>query len=328
MKRKKRNTLLSIAAIGVSGVLMAASALAVNNNLSAYTQLKNTMIEKKFNMDFSPAQTATSTLTFSIEKDENILAKSEIFHKVADGKQYSLATTMIQEGRPTTSHETWSEYTQSGFKNITKNSDDDTYYVDEFTYPEPMNDYDTVYAPSMSDADKKFISALLDTLSGDMKNYFSSDGTTTSLHLEGAQIPELAQLGLSSIQSQVAQDATGQIIKASSDGAEQLIKEFVAAKDLTFDTIDIQITNEMDVKGYVTAFGYDINGAKHNYTVRFESNTTDIGSTTVDMIDLTGKKVIMKDTHRFEDIMRDDDATTPDSNASGDATENVLASAS
>lgn len=298
MKRTKRNTLLSVAAIGVSGVLMAASAFAVNNNLSAYTQVKNALLENGLDTYASDAQNMTSTIKIAVEKDGSLMAENETLTKLSKDRMYTMST-ILANGQPAFSYESWNEDSRTGHKSISKNTGDETYYVSEFKYPEELqNHYDDAddYHYQMSDADKKFAGALLDTLSGDMKNYFSTDGVTTSLHLEGAQIPELMQLGLASIQSQVAKDNQEHKMLPSADVADSLTREFTSAKDLTFDVIDVQMSNELNAKGYVTASGYDINGAKHSYTIRFEKTSTDIGSTVVDIIDLTDKKVEVETT--------------------------------
>jgi hypothetical protein len=48
----------------------------------------------------------------------------------------------------------------------------------------------------LSEAQRRFIEVLGDTLVGDLKNYFVTDGDKVSISLSGYQIPELAQLAL------------------------------------------------------------------------------------------------------------------------------------
>lgn len=143
----------------------------------------------------------------------------------------------------------------------------------------------------------KLAEMLADTLVGDVKNQFVENGQTISVNLEGAQIPELARLALST-----AAENSNRMDASKANGKqgpnESMMPMMGKMPKLTnIDVKSIAMTATVDGTTLkdneftVTITGNDASGVAHEIAVTLNAKITDVGSTKVDAIDTTGKDV-------------------------------------
>ena len=143
----------------------------------------------------------------------------------------------------------------------------------------------------------KLAEMLADTLVGDVKNQFVENGQTISVNLEGAQIPELVRLALSTAAENSnhmgaskdnAKQDPNESMKPMMDNMPKLTNIDVKSIAMTA-TVDGTTLKDNDFTVAIT--GTDANGASHDMTLKITAKITDVGSTKVDAIDTTGKDV-------------------------------------
>lgn len=144
---------------------------------------------------------------------------------------------------------------------------------------------------------EKFMEILADTFIGDIKNQFVKDGETISLKLEGAQIPEITRLAVSAaLENKNHMEDYKNSGKVGCDESMKAMMEKMP-KLTNIDIKSIAMTANVEGntlkenKFTVMVTGKESNGTSHELTLVFDSKITDIGSTKVDSIDVTGKEV-------------------------------------
>jgi hypothetical protein len=310
MKNKKK-TAVTITAIGVSAAIFAASAVAASGNLSAYNAFKDSIFGSfEKSSGFYEQQNHTFNATFKLDRDGQPFAQMLSVMKVESNDTSSSTSSITFNGKTHTS-ENWHyvEPADDGGEyrvNIYREGEEDVYNVSRFYSSakelSEMQSYRTDYHDNKaSSAEMKFASALVDTLIGDCKNYFSYDGDYIVANLSGTQIPELAQLGfaagMSSMKDEYS-DGSRNYHGASMENEveEQFMKELVNLQELRLDSMsgrmkpDGQSLDMMTGSMQVAFSGTDSSGTRHNYQVDFSLESSNAGSTTIDKIDLNGKK--------------------------------------
>ena len=143
----------------------------------------------------------------------------------------------------------------------------------------------------------KLAEMLADTLVGDVKNQFVEDGQTISLKLEGAQIPELARLALSTAaENSNRMEASKNNGKQGSDESMKPMMDKmpkltnIDVKSIAM-TATVDGTTLKDNEFTVAITGTDANGVAHELTMKINAKITDVGSTKIEAIDTTGKQV-------------------------------------
>ncbi|WP_411682220.1 hypothetical protein [Clostridium thailandense] len=161
---------------------------------------------------------------------------------------------------------------------------------------------------SESSSTVKLAEMITDTLVGDVKNQFVKDGQTISVNLEGAQIPELAKLAISTAaenSNSIERHKNGD--KIGSDEMKAAFDKIPKLSDIDVKAISMTATVDgstlKDNKITVTITGKDASGASHEVSIALTAKITDLGNTKVDTIDTTGKEVTTIDwtkNHRGE----------------------------
>ena len=143
----------------------------------------------------------------------------------------------------------------------------------------------------------KLAEMLADTLVGDVKNQFVENGQTISVNLQGAQIPELAQLALSAAAENSnhtgayknsAKQGPAESMKPMMDQMPKLTNINVTSLAMTA-TVDGTTLKDNDFTVAIT--GNDATGVAHEITIKLNANITDVGSTKIEAIDTTGQQV-------------------------------------
>ena len=143
----------------------------------------------------------------------------------------------------------------------------------------------------------KLAEMLADTLVGDVKNQFVENGQTISLNLEGAQIPELARLALSTAVEN--SNHTGEFQNNGKQGPDESMKPMmdkmpkltnIDVKSIAM-TATVDGTTLKDNEFTIVVTGTDVNGVSHELAVKLNAKITDVGNTKIDAIDTTGQVV-------------------------------------
>lgn len=159
---------------------------------------------------------------------------------------------------------------------------------------------DKVENLSESSSTVKLAEMLTDTLVGDVKNQFVTNGQTISVNLEGAQIPELARLALSAAVENSSRVENSNNTKQGKDVSMKSVMDKmpklsnIDVKSIAM-TATVDGTTLKDNEFTVTITGQDANAVSHELTVTFNAKITDVGNTKIDAIDTTGKEVTTMD---------------------------------
>lgn len=143
----------------------------------------------------------------------------------------------------------------------------------------------------------KLAELLTDTIVGDVKNQFVTDGQNISVNLEGAQIPELARLAVSAAAENM--DKVDNKISNDGENLDVSMKSIMDAvpKLTNIDVKSISMNavvdkNTLKNNGFtVVITGEDANGVSHEISVLVSAEISNVGSTVTDVIDTNGKEV-------------------------------------
>lgn len=146
---------------------------------------------------------------------------------------------------------------------------------------------------SESSSTVKLAEVVVDTLVGDVKNQFVQDGQTISVNLKGAQIPQLARLAISAVAENSDRMGHGNNQKDAD------MKSMMAAipKLTNIDVKSIAMTATVDGttlkdnKVTIVITGQDAQAVSHELNITLNGDISNVGNTTVDTIDTTGKQV-------------------------------------
>jgi len=143
----------------------------------------------------------------------------------------------------------------------------------------------------------KLAEMLADTLVGDVKTKFVKDGQAISVTLEGAQIPELLKLALSTAaeNSNHMQAANTNAKQGPNESMKPIMDKMPKLTNLEVKSIAMTATVDgstlKDNEFTVGISGTDAKGVVHEVTMVINAKITDIGNTKIDAIDTAGKEV-------------------------------------
>lgn len=146
--------------------------------------------------------------------------------------------------------------------------------------------------PGATSTSTKLMSMVTDLLVGDVKTHFTSSGETVSVNLSGAQIPELMNVAVSAMLEQSGNHADR--FDTNGDYTDMLrnlpIKKAAVIQSVKLDaTVSGGEITGQDLVIVLT--GDDAVGTSHEVELTVKMATSEIGSTTVQAIDTTGKNV-------------------------------------
>ncbi|MDR1061451.1 MAG: hypothetical protein LBL83_09665 [Clostridiales bacterium] len=133
----------------------------------------------------------------------------------------------------------------------------------------------------------RFLEVLFDTLVGDTKNYFVTDGDKVSLSLSDQQIPELAQLALAIVAEEFSHDV-GYYGESYEDGEYSYDYRAypVLGSDAQFSHMNFSA--EFDGQGGFSSVRAELgvastfNGSPANYAAEIDYRVSDVGTTVVE----------------------------------------------
>ena len=300
MKNSKKKFWLSMSGIVLSVMMLSVTALAASDSLTGYNKFKEMIIKSALEsdslIDASDNSTTTSSITLKKDQEEMVsvhaITKNHIEADTVFSSTKSTSTSIF--GNVT--NETWSESSDTQDVFVRKSSDNEKYtaYVWEHEnyqrYDEDYSEFEEADT-SLTPAQDRLMNALIDLVAGDTKSQFRTEGDTVSIHLEGAQIPELGQLAVSVVEEQMKKEFEDTRSFKSNDPVHQVCQELgLDLKNLTLEVIHAELTFEesqiRSLSAQIVISGMDSNGVKHMLEIDGEVLQSDIGTTTADKINL------------------------------------------
>lgn len=280
----KKRGFKAIAASAVAGcLLLSVSVTAFATSGSGYESYKDAVKSTML------TENATVDAQFEVKDNGAIILSGNSIQKF--DKESSSSKSNINIDGTTKTYET----SEAGGSLIVKA--DDAYYsaVDDEKDEESNKDEEKDLLANSSTV--KLAEMLTDTIVGDVRNQFVTDGQNISVNLEGAQIPELARLAVSAAAENI--DKVDKNI--SNEGGnldESMISIMNTVPKLT--NIDVKsILMNATVDGNtlknneftIVITGNDADGVSHELSFLVSAEISNVGNTAIDTIDTIGKEV-------------------------------------
>lgn len=181
---KKNKTLFSVFGIAIAVLVFTVTAFASISTASGYDKYKKALINTATN---EKNYTAYINMRIVIDNVEIFTSLNEVKN---DGSDSMSTISTIKNETGTKSVKTISQESQTVYF-----GEDNKWHLMEYNgYIEGGNPF-----ANLTQTQVRFMELLADTLTGDTKNYIVTNGNDISLTLSENQIPELSQLGLSSL---------------------------------------------------------------------------------------------------------------------------------
>ncbi|WP_026888314.1 hypothetical protein [Clostridium beijerinckii] len=290
MISKKLKAIVSSAVAG--GVLLALSVAAFASSSSGYENYKTAV------KAIVTTKNATIDAQYEVKDNGTVLVTGDTIQKL-DNENRSSKTSVTVDGTSKT-------YESSNANGTFIINDDGNYY--QMNKGTNSAEKDKKEKLSESSSSVKLAEMVTDTLVGDVKNQFVQDGDNINIKLEGEQIPELAKLAVSAAvensnrekahnnnNDKIGHDAD---LKAAMDKVPSLSNIEVKSIAMTA-TVDGDTLKDNKITAVIT--GTDTNGTSHEITLTLNAKVSEVGSTKIDSIDVTGKQVTAidgKEQHR------------------------------
>lgn len=279
MKSSKKTKMIISLALGT--IMFTTTAIAQVVTKSGYDQLKDSV---KYTAELCTTQAKSYTTDLSVViKNNGVVVMSEsAIDKVDVTNQAKESISTNLEGAAKRENYYYSD--SKGY--ISKNSDQDVYYVSE--YPSPRE----VVVPTNPFKEKEAsdVEKIADALVGNLKDAVvvteNADGTKTlSGSLSESQIPAL----INAIVSLQTKSEFG--YRNNNDSIMPKITKDVFVKEVKGNMVTTKDGLIQSVLGSGVVSGKDENGKEYNLTMEILIKVTNINSTKVSRPSLTGKKV-------------------------------------
>lgn len=250
-------------------------------------------------------QNMTAEVQMELLKNGTTIAEGTMIESTDGTSDYSSMTGQIN-GKAINVEES-----DDGKQEIARINDSYVSYTDQGNNNQDEEDDENI-GPNT----KKLANMVVDLFVGDVKNQFTTDGSTISLSLEGAQIPEIANTALSASlemenrdnenRNQDADEEENSIEKEAVDvenEMENLVSDLTEASIKSINmTAQVEKDNIKTNTFDIVITGKDQAGNTVEYQIKLDVELSDIGSTTVKTIDTTGKTVKeLKGSEEFDD---------------------------
>jgi len=142
----------------------------------------------------------------------------------------------------------------------------------------------------------KLAEMLTDTIVGDVRNQFVTDGQNISVNLEGAQIPELARLAVSAVAENI--DKVDKNISNEGGNLDESMTSIMntVPKLTNIDVKSISMNATVDGNTLknneftIVISGNDADGASHELSFLVSAEISNVGNTIIDTIDTMVRK--------------------------------------
>lgn len=283
------------AAVGVC--ILATTSLAVYNTGNGYDNLKKAVLGTK---DYTNC-TIKANVNFSIDGNQVEGGNMIYEYDAVNHTSHQIDTTSA--GRYYESYYlNGTQYYRSG-EGLNFNSYSTSYFSD------------TLWGIDSDDektANKiiKFMELGFDTVIGDLKNNFvctesNDEYTAYSISLDYIQIPEIVQAGLGVIGS-----ASGQYevpIEEENDGIDIYDTPYILGEDPIANSFELNYSTNKDGSFrdgncYIQLIGEDKNGESHTVELTFDVEISNVGTTVIAPIDVSGAKEMPTDVFEAETV--------------------------
>jgi small-conductance mechanosensitive channel len=290
-----------LAAVGISGLLMAGGVLSASASTSGYdlfkTAAKKTQTVNSFTAHVQGSLTDNGKLVYQVDalNTENLKDES------------GNSTVSVTNGGTTTKV----DYYSKGNQSVVKSSKDDSFYVkqekehkNEATRKEHK---DEKLSPQM----QKDVEAIFDAVTKNYQDKITSkdlgNGTTElQLDLSKNQIPAVGQAVVSFFLKNI--DQQNHQMENPEFGSLQFtdLKPQLPQLKNNISVSEVVLKGEVNKSQYldgqevtIKVSGDDVNGAHHDLVLTLKNQFNNINNSTVSGVDLTGKKVVnVEDKHQ------------------------------
>lgn len=174
---------------------------------------------------------------------------------------------------------------------------DDAYYSAVDDEKDEDNNKDEEKDFSANSSTVKLAEMLTDTIVGDVRNQFVTDGQNISVNLEGAQIPELARLAVSAVAENI--DKVDKNISNEGGNLDESMTSIMntVPKLTNIDVKSISMNATVDGNTLknneftIVITGNDADGVSHELSFLVSAEISNVGNTVIDTIDTNGKEV-------------------------------------
>lgn len=304
MKMGKKKLLSYGVPVALSAVILVVSGFSVSAGTSGYEAYKSALKNSE------KISSVTTNFQLSITDNGSSVLDAKANVKLDEEGEGTNADFAIHSGTDSRQLQVYHQ----GDQVVIKNSAQDTYYtleLDEKKENAERKEHRDWEAPEE-------IEQVIDALVGNLKQQISlEEGANgkkdVSLHMEGNQLPPIVNaVGSLLVKHGVKhKDADVSDIPSSSFKEQLFGGEFDAALPELTDDIRIEAVNlDATINGdnqlerqtlEIDIAGKDEAGAAHEITVAFTAQFSDFNNTTVDEIDLEGKKVEAIDTKAWKE---------------------------
>jgi len=276
---KKETALLVSFTLGA--LLFATTALADIATKSGYEQLKDGIKKTSENcsVNFN-----SFTLDYSLalkDNGETLMSANEV-HKFDRSMN---AEENLSETKSVVQRDNLENYSYSDENmNIRKSSNDDTYYVTEYTQEQDRSDF---FTDPFQEEEAKDVEKIMDALVGSLKDHvIVNENADGSKEISGS----LSEIQIPALVNAVASFQMKKMFSGDQDGLPKLTED-IFVKEVN-GTASINQDGIMEsILGTFILSGKDSNGQLHELSAEILVKIMDVNSTIVTKPDLTGKKI-------------------------------------
>lgn len=279
MKFKKKTAMILSFAVGT--LMFATTAMAEVVSKSGYDQLKDSL---KYTAESCTTKLSnyTADMSFVVKDNGTLIYSENSLNKYDTSKKAMENVSTRVEG--STKKENYYYSDKNGF--INKNSDQNVYYVREYTSPKEVKSFENPFKQKEAGDVERIADALVGNLKDSVVVTQNPDGSKElSGSLSEAQIPAL----VNAVVSLQSKNAFGN--RPNNENNMPKITKDIFVKEVKGKMVTNKDGLIQNVLGTGILSGKDENGKEHNITFELLVKISAVNSTTVQKPDLSGKKV-------------------------------------
>jgi len=279
MKLKKKTAMFLSFALGT--VMFASTAMAEVMSKSGYDQLKDSM---KYTAESLTSDVSSYTLdmSFALKDNGTVISSETSLNKYDVSKQAMENVSTNIDGK--VKRENYYYADKNGY--INKNSDQNVYYVSEYTSPREVNSFKNPFKEKEASDVEKIADALVGNLKDSVVVTENTDGSKVlSGSLKESQIPAL----VNAVVSLQSKNEFGNR-NNNEDNMPKITKD-IFVKEISGKMVVNKDGLIQSILGTGVLSGKDDSGKEHVITLELLGKVTNVNSTVVKKPDLSGKTV-------------------------------------
>lgn len=279
MKLKKKTAMFLSFALGT--VMFASTAMAEVMSKSGYDQLKDSM---KYTAESLTSDVSSYTLdmSFALKDNGTVISSETSLNKYDVSKQAMENVSTNIDGKVKRDNYYYAD--KNGY--INKNSDQNVYYVSEYTSPREVNSFKNPFKEKEASDVEKIADALVGNLKDSVIVTENTDGSKVlSGSLKESQIPAL----INAIVSLQSKNEFGN--RNNNENYMPKITKDIFVKEISGKMVVNKDGLIQSILGTGVLSGKDDSGKEHILTLELLGKVTNVNSTIVKKPDLSGKTV-------------------------------------